>query len=122
MVVVASMEVVGTPQDIPFPSLQVTGFEGCYAGDPQEFKEAAMCEAVEKQAGNLLSLKRVRYIRVCPQYPGPFAAWLMCKIVLSQSLPNPLSFCSPGQSINCPTWEGGSWKRTSHLKNSSSCE
>ena len=56
----------GMLQDIPFPSLQVTGFEGCYGGDPQDLKEAALCGVVEKQAGNLLSLKRVRYIRGCP--------------------------------------------------------
>lgn len=59
MVVVASPEVVRMPWDIPFPSLRVTGFGGYYGGDPQDLKEAAMCGAVEKQAGNVLSLKRV---------------------------------------------------------------
>jgi len=43
------MEAVGMPQDT---SLQVTEFEGCDREDPPDLKEAAMCGAVEKQAGN----------------------------------------------------------------------
>lgn len=59
MVVVASTEVVRCCRTSPSILLQVTGFEGCYGGDPQDLKEAAVCGAMEKQAGNLLSLKRV---------------------------------------------------------------
>lgn len=84
-VIVASMEVVGMMQDIPFPSLKVTGSKKCYGGDPQGLKEAAVCGAVEKQDGNSLPLKWVQYIRVCPQHPHPSAVWLVCKIVLSYS-------------------------------------
>lgn len=72
MVVVASTEVVGCSRTSPFQAYTSQGFEGCYGGDPQDLKEAAVCGAVEKQAGNLLSLKHVRYIGVCPQYPGPY--------------------------------------------------
>ena len=57
--IVANMEAVGMPRHILFPSLQITRFEGCYGGDPQDLKEAATCGVVEKQAGNLLSLKCV---------------------------------------------------------------
>lgn len=57
VVAVVSTEVVRVAQDIPFPSLQITRFEGCYSGDPQGLKKAAMCGAVEKETGNLLCLK-----------------------------------------------------------------
>lgn len=54
--VVASTEVLGMARNICFPSLQVR-FEGCCAGDPQDLKKADMCGVMEKQTGNLLSLK-----------------------------------------------------------------
>lgn len=96
-VVVASMEVVGMLQDIPFPSLEVAGSERCYGGDPRGLKEAAVCGAVEKQAGNSLPLKWVQYVRVCPQHPHPSAVWLVCKIVLSYSTSQPFEFL-----LTCP--------------------
>lgn len=118
VMVVASTEVLGIAQGICFPSLQVTGLRGAVLEILRTWKKL-MCVGWWKTGWEFAVSGELECVPSTLAYllPGfsvkeSFPSWL----------PICLSFWSPGQGISDPVSEGGSWKRTSHLKTRLCCE